>query len=276
MLGRWFVGVTLALVLAASPALAIEDEAHTLFNPVPDDELRPLCSDNPGFGVPPCIVDAGHFTVELTAVTATFDSSGGVDTSNYEVADALARVGLTEKLEAFVSWTPFNIHTEKRGGISTTSHQTGGVTLGLKQSLKNPDGAGFSVAVEPSIAIPTDGGRLSGTLALASSLQLAGGWSLGFTPELFVLPNATASGTHIGGSAAVSLSVAVAAFDLGGELYLAEDRDPSGSIQYATANFSLSWQPPKNENLSLDVGFDFGLNAASPDFEVYIGFNRRF
>ena len=276
MRGRWLAGVALVVALSATPARAIEDEEHTLFNPVPEDELRPLCSDNPGFGVPPCIVDAGHVIFEFTPVTATFDSLNGVKTSDYALGDVLLRLGLTETLETFVNWTPLNISAVKAGGNKVTEHATGSIGFGLKQSLKNPDGEGFSMAGEPALAIPTNGDGVAFALALPASQSLGPYWSVGITPELDVLPNALDGGYHMAGSVAVSLSRAISSFELGAEIYLAANRDPAGTIHYATANFSLSWQPPKNENLSFDIGADVGLNDATADIEIYCGLSRRF
>lgn len=267
--------MALALTLAA-PASAVEDEDHTLFNPVPDDELRRLCADNPGFGLPPCIVDAGHVIFEFTALTATFANIDGIRAQEYAVGDVLLRVGLNETLETFVSWTPLTIYTIKSGASPQIDRATGSIGFGFKQSLRNPDGEGLSIAVEPAMEIPTNGENVAWTLALAVSQSLGSDWTLGFTPKLALLPNEFDGGRHAGGSMAVSLSRAIADFDVGAEIYVAKDDEPTGAIRYATANFSVSWQPPKNANLSFDIGADFGLNATTADVEIYCGLSRRF
>ncbi|WP_166430494.1 transporter [Polymorphobacter arshaanensis] len=276
MRGGWLAGLALVLALSAAPARALDDEHHSLFDPVPEDELRPLCADNPGFGLPPCIVDAGHVMFEFTAVTATFANIGGVRTQNYAIGDVLLRVGLTETLETFASWTPLNIYTEKSGASPQSDSATGSIGFGFKQSLRNPDGEGLSIAAELAIEIPTNGENIAWTLALPVSQAFGDDWTLGFTPELALLPNTLDGGQHLGGSMAVSLSRAIADFNLGAEIYVAKDDEPTGAIRYATANFSVSWQPPKNENLSFDIGADFGLNAATADVEIYCGLSRRF
>jgi hypothetical protein len=268
--------MALALMLAAVPTQALEDEEHTLFDPVPDDELRPLCSDNPGFGVPPCIVDAGHVIFEFTAVTATVDKIDGVRTQNYAIGDVLLRVGLNETLEAFASWTPLTIYTVKSSASPQTERATGSIGFGVKQSLRNPDGEGLSIAVEPAMEIPTNGENVAWTLALPVSQSLGEDWTLGFTPELALLPNALDGGRHAGGSMALSLSRAIADFNVGAEIYVAKDDEPTGAVRYATANFAVSWEPPGNANLSFDIGADFGLNDTTADVEIYCGLSRRF
>lgn len=275
---RWRAGVALALalLLAAVPAHADDEDDYSLFDPVPDDELRPLCSDNPGFGIPPCVVDAGHVMFEFTAITATFASVDGIRANDFAIGDVLLRVGLNSTLEAFASWTPLTIFTVRSGAPRQTDRATGDIGFGFKQSLRNPDGEGLSVAVEPSIEVPTNGAPVNWTLALPVSQTLAGDWTLGLTPEIALLPNALGGGHHIGGSFAVSLSHEIDAFNLGAELYLARDNDPAEAVRYATANFSLSWVPSGQDDLSFDIGADVGLNANTADVEIYCGLSRRF
>jgi len=271
--------VALVALVAASPILAAEpasDPHYTLSNPVPANELRPLCPDNPGFGVPPCIIDAGHLMVELTAVTASFNSVAGVKSSDYALGKVLLRLGVNNSLEAYASWTPLSIDTTSDQGQHRTNSTTGSFNVGVKQSLRNPDGAGLSVAVQPGVSIPSNGSRVSLSLALPVSQALGGGWSLGFTPEVDALPDSIGSGTHLGGSVAMSVSYSVSAFTLSAEAYLAEDRDPVVIGHLAVANFSLSWVPPRKTNLSLYIGADFGLNGAPNDAEFYCGLSRRF
>ena len=55
-----------ALLLALAVPAHAEEARYSLFNPVPADQLRPFCSDSPGFGIPTCIVDAGHVIVWKT------------------------------------------------------------------------------------------------------------------------------------------------------------------------------------------------------------------
>ncbi len=266
-------GVALLLALAA-PAQAGEGN-YSLFHPVPADLLRPFCSDSPGFGIPTCIVDAGHVMLEVTPVTATLDSVNGISNDSYAIGATLVRVGLNASLELVAGWTPITV-TSISGGGSSSETATGPIGIGVKQSLRNPDGSGFSVAVQPFIAIPTDGARVGFALAMPFAWALDDVWSLGFTPEIAALPDAAPGGYHVGGSAAVSVSRVIGAFNLGAELYLEADRDPAGTLHAATANFSLAWQPPGNANLNLNLGVDFGLDGAAPDAEIYGGFAHRF
>lgn len=269
-------GVGFALLLAlAAPGLAGE-RGYSLFNPVPADQMRPFCSDSPGFGIPTCIVDAGHVMLEVTPITATFERANGINNDNYAIGQTLARVGLNNSLEVVAGWTPINVTNISGGGSSIHETTTGDLGIGLKQSLRNPDGGGFSVAMQPFIDIPTDGGRVGFALALPFAWALSDVWSLGFTPEIGALPDALQSGYHVGGSAAVSLSRVVGSFNLGAELFLEANRDPEGTVHAATANFSLAWQPAGNANLNFNLGADFGLDAAAADAEIYCGFARRF
>ena len=58
------------------------------------------------------------------------------------------------------------------------------------------------------------------------------------------------------------------------EFEASRDNDPAGHATQSLAGLSFAWQP--RDDLQLDLGGVAGLNAASPDVELYIGVARRF
>ncbi len=58
------------------------------------------------------------------------------------------------------------------------------------------------------------------------------------------------------------------------ETSLTRDRDPWGHSTQALAGLSLAWQ--RHDDLQFDAGVNLGLNADSPDRELYVGVTRRF
>jgi hypothetical protein len=70
----------LALALATAPARAgdepppeVSQYQYTLFNPLPDDQMRSLGTDRPTKSDWPYTVPAGHFQYEADLVNWTYD-----------------------------------------------------------------------------------------------------------------------------------------------------------------------------------------------------------
>jgi hypothetical protein len=265
-----------ALALLVLLAVAAPVAAYSLFDPVPDDKLRPLCTDQPGFGVPPCIVDAGHVQLETTPLTLSFDKAGGMRSTEADIGTFLLRTGLTERLEFDIGWTPLVVTTLHDGNARYNHSETGDMGVALKQSLRDPDGQGFSVAVQVALVVPTNGDRVSAVIELPVSLPLSDRLSLGLTPAVELLPDTLGGGTHAGAAASVALGYVVGAVTLGAELYVTYDDDPAGVVRQQIANFSLTWLPGANPNLEFNVGADFGLNSDAPGAQLNFGISRRF
>jgi hypothetical protein len=265
----WRAAFAVGLAAAAVPATA-----YSLTDPVPDDKLRPMCADQPGFGVPPCIVDAGHVQFEMTALTLGFDKADGVKSTTADIGSFLLRTGVTDGLEVDVGWTPLMLTTLRDGNYRYSHSETGDVAVALKQSLLDPDGQKFSVAVQVGLTIPTNGDRVSAVIDLPVSLPLSDRLTLGFTPAIEFLPDSFGGGTHVGGAGSIALGYTLGSVTLGTEVYVTYEDDPAGVVQQQILNFAVIWQT--SDNLEFDVGADVGLNADAPAAQVYFGISRRF
>jgi hypothetical protein len=263
-----------AVIAVGLAAAAVPAAAYSLTDPVPDDKLRPLCTDQPGFGVPPCIVDAGHVQFEMTALILGFDKADGVKTTTADIGTFLVRTGLTDGLEIDVGWTPLMVTTLHDGNYRYNQSETGDVAVALKQSLRDPDGQGVSVAVQAGLTIPTNGDRVSAVIDLPVSLPLSDRLTLGFTPALELLPDSYGGGTHFGAAGSVALGYQIGSVTLGTEVYITYEDEPDGVVQQQILNFAVIWVV--RGNLEFDVGADVGLNADAPAAQVYFGISRRF
>ena len=263
--------MTALLLLAPLPAAA-----WSLTDPVPADAMRELCSEEPGDGSPACIVDAGHVEFDFTPVDAFLRRRSSGDTDIIAYGTLLARIGLNSTLEADIAWTPWEHFRDRSGGVQTVEGVTGPVYLAVKQSLRHPDGGGVSVAILPSLVVPTDGRRVEGQIALPLSYELGDVWQLALTPAVDISPNAERQGYNIGGRAVVALSATLGAVTVGGELSGSIDSDPDASLERASANLTLSWTPPRQEALLFYAGSNFGLTADTDDVRLYFGAVRRF
>jgi len=118
---------------------------------------RDFCADRPGKGSPPCVLDKGRFQVEVSAADALFSRGGGVSVDDVSYGALELRLGLTDIVEGLLTWTPRQwVRTKDQGATSRVSG-SGDLGLALRWSLKNPDGEGLSVALQPFVTAPTGG-----------------------------------------------------------------------------------------------------------------------
>lgn len=265
---------TLSALIAT--ALATPAPAYSLFDPVPADKLRPLCVERPGAATPPCIVDAGHVQVEVGLFDAVFATAGGRNASEYAFADTSVRIGLGPTTEAMAGWTPLQVaHLDGRSfsGI-------GDIAFGLKQSLANPDGSGFSVAVKLVVVAPTAAyhpGNHDWIVAASLPVSLeAGDFALSFTPEATLLPNALQGGSHFAYSAVVGIGRAVGPVTAGIELWTAIDDDPAARLTATTFNLTAAWTPQHDPGWAFDAGAELPVGGNVAASRVYFGVSRRF
>ncbi|WP_447724685.1 transporter [Sphingomonas koreensis] len=245
-------------------------------------EPRPLCADRPGLGTPACTVDPGRTVVELGGFDWTLDQDESQRSDSLIAGDLLIRHGMTPNLEVQLGWTAFGtVRTrDKSTGAVARSSGTGDVTIAARYNLSNPDGSGFSAAVMPYATLPT-GGTAIGARDWGAGLILPISYSLSDTIGIALTPAIDAAvdgdrhgrhlayGTVIGVSAALSDSVSSAL-----EVQVTRDEDPAGHATQALAGLSFAWLP--GDELQLDAGAVAGLNAASPEIELYFGITRRF
>ena len=250
-------------------------------SPAAGETLRDLCPDRPGNATPPCIVDAGHVQVETAITGWTHDRRDGVTTDSFALAETEVRVGLTPRLEIELQWQPYGTFTrrDRTSGFRDHAEGTGDVTLGLRRSLARPDGAGFSVAVQPFVTAPAGhssigNGGWSGGVLLPVSYDLGSDWTLAGTPEIDWTPDTTGDGHHFAYTAVAALSRKLGALAVGVELWANRDADPDAPVTEATADVTLAWTVASD--LQLDVGANAGLTRDTPRIALYIGIARRF
>jgi hypothetical protein len=260
--------VAALLVLAAAPAYA-------------EDTARDLCADRPGRGSPPCVLDAGRFQVEASLVDFTHDRQTDTTTDTTLYGDLAFRLGVTGTGEAQVAFSPYVESRQK--GVGGSSRATGysDLTLSWRQSLRNPDGSGVSIAVQPFVIAPTGkrgfgaGGWQGGVLA-PMAFALPSGFGLALTPQFAAVRNAAGGGAHLSATGVIGLSHPLGPFSLGAEFYVNYDADPSGHATSETFDLAGAWIPPGHQDTQFDVGVNAGLDRNAADYEVYAGIAHRF
>lgn len=231
---------------------------------------RDYCSTRPSLGQSACVLDPGRVAVE-TALS-DWERDDGTDTVLF--GDTLLRVGLTDRAEAQIGWTPLGIARDRSDGNRTA--RTGDLTLGARIALRNPDGSGFSYGLQPSVTVPVgrspigDAGWSAGLIAPVS-YDLKDGLNLQFSPEIIWAADDVGSGHHIVPTATIGVEVAIVdAIDVTAEgQWLRDD----GATETRAA-LAVAWQV--SPDFVVDMGGVAGLNRATPSVRIYSGISRRF
>jgi hypothetical protein len=259
--------VALALGCVALPAAAQE---------------RDYCPARPGLGTPACTIAPGRVSLETGVADWTRDDTPGERSDTVLIGDTLVRIGVSDTVEAQIGWTPFGtVRTrDKVTGMVDKANGIGDVYVGLKANLKNPDGSGFSVAVQPFAVLPVGGsaigaGDWSAGLVVPMSFGLNDKINLQFSPEVDAATDGDGSGRHFAYSGTVGLGFSLSdAVGATVEVQAASDEDPAGPSTQVLGALSVAWMT--SDDFQLDVGTNVGLNRDAPDVELYFGFSRRF
>jgi hypothetical protein len=265
-------------IRAASLALtilAVASAAHA--------EERDFCADRPGKGSPPCVLDAGRFQAELGGADAAFSRGGGTSVDDVSYGGLELRLGLSSTLEGQLSWTAHERVREKdrASGTTTTTSGAGDLGLALRWSLMNPAGDGLSIAVQPFVTAPTGANGIGGDIwqggvIAPMSIPLSPDWSLSLSPQVEARENASGSGRHVGYAIAGGFGRAVGPVNLGAELWVDRDEDPTGHITQASFDLTAAWTPKTLKDVQLDASAYVGLNRQTPDLELVVGVAHRF
>ena len=257
------------------PLIALGTAVHA-------QDLRDLCPTRPGLGTPTCVVDKGHVLAELGLADWTHEHDAGSRTDTVLAGDTLLRLGIDEMSEMQLGWTAYGHvrSADRASGQIDRTGRIGDVMLAYKRSLANPDGKGFSIAVQPYATLPVGrqpigAGTWSAGLIVPMAKDLTDTVSLQFSPEIDAAPDDGDAGRHLAYGSVAGIGIAFSqAVSSAFELSAFRDDAPGGHSTELLAAASLAWQP--GGDWQLDAGTAAGLNHASPDVRIYFGVARRF
>ena len=257
---------------------------YNLFDPVPDGQMRPFCTDRPTKGTGPCTIDAGHIQIESDILNVTFQNSGGVVTDTWVYTSPNVKLGITDNTDVELNVSPFvgvEVHDHRTGQRSEFSG-FGDMFLRVKTSLVGNGAGSFSAAFDPYVKLPTapvgvGNGAVEEGAVVPLQFALSDVWSLSVVPEVDVLKNADDDGRHAAGVVALGITRALSA-QLGAtaEYWINENGDPTGAVTQDSFDVAATWQPPGTTDLQFDVGANFGLNRNTPAAQLYFGISHRF
>jgi hypothetical protein len=76
-----------------------DKSGYTLFNPTPDDQMRPFCTDRPTKSTLPCAVDAD-------IIYWTYAYTDGETIINYLIPNPTFKLGLTNRMDLELNIAP--------------------------------------------------------------------------------------------------------------------------------------------------------------------------
>ena len=261
---------------------ATEKSAYNLFNPVPNELLRSFSADRPSQSTGPYTVDAGHFYFETSALSYLFDEPGdGTRVRRWNAASFNFRIGLTNNVELDLAYADY-IHLrieDRASGQTTTRSGFGDLILQSKINLLGNDGGAVAFGLIPYLKIPTNTDHLGndsveGGLGIPLQIALPGGFGLGLETGVQFVRNGNDDGYDPAFFNAALISHTLVG-QLSGyvEFYDAVTAN-SDTTNAAYLDAGLVYQILPNAEV--DIGCNFGLTEAAPDYQPFVGFSFRF
>ncbi|MEH3038838.1 MAG: transporter [Sphingomonas paucimobilis] len=231
---------------------------------------RDYCPTRPSLGQSACTIEPGRFAIE----TALSDWERSSDSDTVLFGDTLFRLGLTDRTELQVDWTPLGIVRDRPTGRNVA--RTGDLEIGSRIALRNPDGKGLSYGLQPSVTVPVGrspvgNGGWGAALVAPVSYDLSDRINVQFSPELAWMPREEQRGNMVVSTATLGLGVMLTdACQLTTEVQWQHDEEAT-EHRFALA---VAWQV--SDDFFVDTGGVAGLDHDTPALRLYSGLSRRF
>lgn len=298
---RAFLAAFAALCSTSEPVEAAESEVedglgqhatsplrdksrYNLFNPVPEDLMRPLAPERPDKTDCPFTLDAGHFAIEMDFANLTYNDPnserGNTRNTAFEIAPMNLRVGLLHDLDFQLAFTTYHWEKTKDLDSGRVERKEGfdGITPRFKVSFLGNDGGFFALAAIPFVKLPLysdhiGNSSVEGGVGIPYAFDIPG-WDVGLQATFRANRNGANAGYHaefdnsisIGHSLIGNLSIAAEFFS-----NVSTER---GAGWVGTIDTWLLYQI--NKNVLLDGGINIGVTPAADDWHPWLGITWRF
>ena len=259
---------------------------YNLFNPTPDDLLRPFSSSRPDQTTGPHSVDAGHYYLETGTAYSLGLGATRTDTWNY-FQSTHVRAGLTNNIELELIWSGIdNTRTQTLGSGHTRSDSTitgaTDLTVRTRLVLIGNDSEKFAFSIDPEIILPTqshhiDSEYVQGDVIFCFSIKLPAGFSTTINVQPSFVRNGSDTENEFGFVSGLTLYHNLFRKQDRVQLYLEYyDTLVAGpaSTDARQADIGVRWRPW--ENIQFDAGCNFGVSSDAPDYQPFVGFATRF
>jgi Putative MetA-pathway of phenol degradation len=267
----------------SSPAStpAPDKSQYTLFNPTPTNLWRAYNTDRPSKTDSPYTIDAGVFQIESDVANWTLDYENGVQVRTWTIGNTNFKLGLTNWMDLQI-FPQFYVNTRTRGpdfGTPVENDGFGDTTVRLKINLLGNDGGKLVIGFVSSLKIPTNTSHTGNHVwepgfGLPVNYSLPWGFTLFAQTRIDILNQPGSSNMRVQWQNPIGLSRTIIG-NLSGyvEFYNAIS---TGRYQtwIGTLDTGLIYQV--TPNFSVDINSFFGLTDSAPDYNVFVGFGRRF
>lgn len=252
----------------------VDKSQYNLFNPTPDDQMRPFSTDRPGKTHSSLTVDAGHFQLESDFWNYTWDRFTRDRTTGraYSVANPYLKLGVTNWAEVEIQIPGYNsLEIRGRAGQGTVrARGFGDVLVGSKINLFGNDRGDRALALYPLVKLPTATRGLGNNMVEYSlnvpyTMALPAKFSLTLEPAIGLLRNLNKQGYHADYQFLANLNRPIIGEAVTAALEIAAEytTDHNLPARY-TIDPSLQWLV--TPALQLDAGAYIGLNRNAPDY----------
>lgn len=266
----------------ASSTPASDKSAYTLFNPTPIELRRAYNTDRPSKTDSPFTIDAGVFQIETDVVNWTLDYEGGVRVRTWILGQTNFKVGLTNSMDLQV-FPQLYVNGRISGpafGGPVEEDGFGDTTVRLKINLVGNDGGKFVLAFLSSVKIPTNSvdflnDEWEPGFALPFNYSLPGGFTLFGHTRIDILDDPINGGSRVFWHNPIGIARTIAG-NLSGyvEFWSALSTESDDYPWVGTIDVGLIYQV--TPNFSVDVNSFFGVTDSAPDYNVFVGFGKRF
>lgn len=246
-----------------------------------DDSLPAICTDRPTKSNYACTIEPGHFQYEADLFNATTYSNKGNSTETWLILNPTLKYGIAPGIDIEGSFSPFaRVRNNDAGGASSEIAGPSDFIVRLKYQFPDADESRLQATLLPYLKAPTarlgiGNGAWEGGLLLPVNYKLTDTITLTSVPELDILKNGLNDGRHAATTQLVNVGFALPGnFTLYAELWGAWNFDPAATVEQFSADAALAYAA--TPYLQLDAGLNFGLNAATPGVQGYIGISQKF
>ena len=255
-----------------------DKSGYTFLHPTPPELMREMSTDRPDQTESPYTVDAGHVQVEMTVFGAALDRADGVRSEEFTFGSTNLKFGLLNTVDIqFVHDAWITSRTRESGNTERVS-DSGDLTTRLKINLWGNDEGATAFALMPYVKFPLGGSAFrngeteSGLIAILG-FELPGGWGSAIMAEADFVADES------GGYDTEYFLTATASHDLTAKLGCYVEvasllRPDSGEDWQGQFDFGFTYAV--TDNLQLDLGCNFGITDAAPDYSPFVGFSARF
>jgi hypothetical protein len=266
--------IALATVALAAAVPAAAQVANVPTSSAPD---APICTDRPTKSNFACTVPKGKWQVETDLFNYGVTRVGGAETETYLFTNPTLKYGIGDSTDVEVNWIPYLRVSTEVGGARNTVDGVGDVIVRLKQRFTQTDQP-LQVGVIPYVKVPAAragiGNRAwEGGVIVPINYSLPGGFTLTTVPQLDLLEDFDGQGRHVQLIGLINLGKQFNRTTLYGELWTAQNFDPSGTVRQYSADVAIAHLI--TDELQVDIGGNFGLNSATPDAQLYVGLSVR-